>query len=122
MQINGQHLAGSKPALGYDIFCCVVVDTYLRGNRDMPVLRNDIPGRPETVSIETTCCIVSVSQDDGGRTIPWLHMAIEKLIKCARVRIEVVPRLPRRRNQDAYRLNNIHAGGTHHLEHVVETR
>ena len=120
-KVDGQHFPGPETAFCDDVLWIVIVDTDLRRNSDMAVLGYDVASRAQTVAVETADGVMAIGQHNSGRPVPGLDLAIEELVECPHVRIERVHGLPGRWNQDAHRLQYVHAGGAHELEHVVET-
>ncbi len=121
-EINGKHLPRTETPFLHDVLFIVVVDADFRRDRDMSILGDHVARRPQPVAIQAAGCITSVGQNDAGGPVPRLHLAIEELVKGPYFRVDIVHGLPRRRHQDAHRLQHVHAARPQHLEHVVETR
>ena len=86
----------------------------------MPIPGDDVARRPQSVTIEATGGVTTIGKNDTCRAVPGFHLAIVELVEGPDVRIDRVKGLPCRRNQDAHGMQHIHAGRTHHLEHIVQ--
>ena len=86
----------------------------------MPVVGDDVSRGPQAVAVQHTGGVPPVRQHDAGRAVPGLHLAVEILVEGADLRVDVVYGLPGRRQQDAHRLQHVHAAGAQHFQHVVQ--
>ena len=59
--------------------------TYLRCDYHHIVLGDGVAGRTQTISIEHTTGITAITEEQGGRTIPWLHQDRVVLIECLQI-------------------------------------
>ncbi len=121
-EIDGEHFARTQAALADHILVVVVVDADLRCDRDVPVFCQHIACGTQAVAIETAGRVATVGQHDAGRPVPRLELTIVELVESTHVGVDIVNGLPGRRHQYAHRLDNVHAAGAQHLEHVVERR
>ena len=120
-EIDGKHLTRAEPTLGDNVTLVIIVDANLGCDCNVPILRDDVARRAQTVTIEAARRVSAVRQHDAGRSVPGLQLAIEKLVKGANVGVYVVDGLPGRRQQYTHCLDDVHAAGTQHFQHVVET-
>ena len=59
--------------------------TYLRCDYHHIVLGDGVAGRTQTISIEHTTGITAIAEEQGGRTIPWLHQDRVVLIESLQI-------------------------------------
>ena len=70
--------------------------TYLRGHHHRIVLGDGVTSRTESVTVEHTTGKTTVREQQGGRTVPWLHQDGMVLIESFQIltdRVLVVERL-----------------------------
>ena len=71
--INQEDLTRLQTALLGNLSWVEIHHTYLRSHNHHIVLGDGIACRAQTVSIEHTTGIAAIAEEQGGRTIPWLH-------------------------------------------------
>ncbi|MNV37734.1 hypothetical protein D3C71_1292640 [compost metagenome] len=76
--------------------------------------------RTQPVAVQRAGGIAAVAGDDAGRAVPGLAVEAVELVERGQVRVLELQRLGGRRDQDAQRLDQFHAGTDHQLEHVVQ--
>ncbi len=97
--IYRQHLTRFQSSLFNHIFRLIVVHAYFRSQRNMTVFGNDITGWTQTITIQGTCRITTISDNYTRWTIPWFHMHGIKIIECLEVSIHSGIVLPSRWDQ-----------------------
>ena len=120
LQIERQHLARSQLALLDHLFGEVVPHPRLRGDGDVPVLRDDPARRTQPIAVQGAADIAAVGEHDAGRPVPGLHVGGVVLVEGLEVGIDHVHRLPRRRHQHPHGMHGIEAADQQQFEHVVE--
>ncbi len=118
--VHGQHLAGLQAALGDHVPGGVVIHADLRGQCDVSVLRDHVARRAQAVAVQGAGGVAAVGQHDAGRAVPGLHVHGVVFVERAQVGVHVRDVLPRRRDQQAHRAEQVHAAGQQHLQHVVQ--
>ncbi len=120
VQVDRDHLAGAELALGHHVLGPVVPHADLAGDGQVAVAGQHPARRPQAVAVERAGGVAAVAHHDAGRAVP--HVLVERvvLVECGQVRIAVFQRFGCRRDQDPHRLQQVHAAGEQHLEHVVE--
>ena len=71
--IDQEHLAGTKSFFYFDLRRINGKDTYLGGQDQGIIIRDQITGRTQTVSVQHGSHDISVGEEDGCGAIPWLH-------------------------------------------------
>ena len=83
--INQEDLTRLQTSLLGNLSWVEIHHTYLRSHYHHIVLGDGIAGRTQTVSIEHTTGIAAIAEEQGGRTIPWLHQDRVILIECLQI-------------------------------------
>ena len=94
--INQEDLTRLQTALLGNLGWVEIHHTYLRCDYHHIVLGDGIAGRTQTISIEHTTGITAIAEEQGGRTIPWLHqdrMILIESLQILRDRVLVVEAL-----------------------------
>ncbi len=81
---------------------------------------DDIARRPQAVSVQDAGSVAAVCQHDTRGTVPRFHMHGVIFIKRAQRAIHRLHVLPRGRNQQAHRAEQIDTPRQQRLEHIVE--
>ena len=71
--INQEDLTRLQTALLGNLGWIEIHHAYLRSHNHHIVLGDGIACRAQTISIEHTTGIAAIAEEQGGRTIPWLH-------------------------------------------------
>ena len=82
LRIHQQNLTRLKAAFFLDGFRFEIDDTRFTGDHHHIVLRNQVAGRTQTVTVQHTSGITSVTEQQGSRTIPRFHQNRMVFIKC----------------------------------------
>ena len=97
-----------------------VHDSHLRCHDHSVVLRNRVSCRAQTVTVEHSTGITAVGEEQGGRTVPWLHedgMILVESLEILGDRVLVVEAL---RNHDCHGLRQRQSAHDEEFENVVE--
>ncbi len=121
-EIRSEHFARPQSTFPDDVFFVVVVNTDFGRDGQVTILRDHESGRPQAVAIQAAGRITAIGQHDAGRAVPGLHLAVVELVECPYVGVDVVNRLPGRGHENTHCLDDVHAAGTQHFEHIVEAR
>ncbi len=119
--IDQENLTRLEASLLGNLLWVEVHHTDLGCNDHHVVLGDGVAGRTKTVSIEHTTGIATIAEEQGSRTIPWLHQDRVILIECLQVFGDWVLVVEALRYHDCHGVRQRQT--THHeeLEHVVET-
>ncbi len=120
VQVHRDHLARAELALGLDLLDGALPHAGLRGDQEVTIARAHPARRAQAVAVERARRVASVHGDDAGRTVPRLGVERVVLVERGKVGVLVFQRLRCRWNQDAHRLEQVHAAGLQQFEHVVE--
>ena len=71
--INQENLTRLQASLLGNLGWVEIHHAHLRSHNHHIVLGDGIAGRTQTISIEHTTGIAAIAEEQGGRTIPWLH-------------------------------------------------
>ena len=71
--IDEENLTRLQTALLGNLGRVEIHHTYLRSHNHHIVLGDGVAGWAQTVSIEHTTGVAAIAEEQGGRTIPWLH-------------------------------------------------
>ena len=96
-------------------------DTYLRSHNHHIILGDGIACWAQTVSIEHTTGIAAIAEEQGGRSIPWLHQDRVILIESLQIlrdRVLVVEAL---RHHHSHGVRQRQTAHHEELEYIVET-
>ena len=119
--INQENLTRLQTALLGNLGWVEIHHTYLRSHNHHIVLGDGVAGRAQTVSIEHTTGIAAIAEEQGGRTIPWLHQDRVILIESLQIlrdRVLVVETL---RHHDSHGMRQRQAAHYEKLEDIVKT-
>ena len=121
LSIDQENLTWLETTLLGNLLWVEVHHTYLGSYHHHIVLGDGVTSRTQTISIKHTTGVATIAEEQGSRTIPWLHQDRVILIECLQVlgdRVLVVEAL---RYHDSHGMRQRQT--THHeeLEHVVET-
>ena len=83
--INQENLTRLQASLLGNLGRIEIHHTYLRCDYHHIILGDGIAGRTQTISIEHTTGITAIAEEQGGRTIPWLHQDRVVLIECLQI-------------------------------------
>ncbi|MET3928374.1 hypothetical protein ABIE51_000261 [Lysobacter sp. OAE881] len=120
VKIHRDHLARPELALGLDFLRRALPHAGLGRDEEVAVARAHPARRAQAVAIERARGVAAIDGDDAGRAVPRFGIERVVLVERGEVGVLVFQRLRRRRDQDAHRLQQVHAAGLQQLEHVVE--
>ena len=83
--INQENLTRLQTALLGNLGWVEIHHAHLRSHNHHIVLGDGIACRAQTISIEHTTGITAIAEEQGGRTIPWLHQDRVVLIECLQI-------------------------------------
>ena len=83
--INQENLTRLQASLLGNLGWVEIHHTYLRSHYHHIVLGDGVTCRTQTISIEHTTGIAAIAEEQGGRTIPWLHQDRVILIECLQI-------------------------------------
>ena len=119
--INQENLTRLQAALLGNLGWVEIHHTHLRSHNHHIVLGDGIACRAQTVSIEHTTGISAIAEEQGGRTIPWLHQDRVILIESLQIlrdRVLVVEAL---RHHHSHGVRQRQTAHHEELEYIVET-
>src|SRR5205085_9916498 len=120
VQVDGEHLAGPELAFRDDALRRAVEYTGFGSDDELARIRQQPARRPQAVAIERAGGVAAVAHYDAGRSVPGVERETVVLVESREVRVDVFQRGGRRWNQDAHRLQQVHAADQQRLEHVVQ--
>ena len=83
--INQENLTRLQASLLGNLGWVEIHHAHLRSHNHHIVLGDGVACRTQTVSIEHTTSIAAIAEEQGGRTIPWLHQDRVILIECLQI-------------------------------------
>jgi len=119
-QVGGDHLAGAELALAHDLRTRHVPHAGFRRDQEMTILGELPARRAQPVAVQRARGVTAVEQDNAGRPVPGLAVERVVLVERGEVGVLVFQRLGGRRDQDAHRLQRVHAAGFQQVQHRVQ--
>ncbi len=120
LEVDGHHLARAELALAHHALGRHFPHTGLGGDQEVAVGGQHPARRAQAVAVQRTGGIAPIAGHDAGRAVPRLTVEAVELVERGQVRILELQRLGGRWHQDAQRLDQLHAGADHQLQHVVQ--
>ena len=118
--VNKQHPAGLESRLFHNMRGIDVQHAHLGGQDHLVLIRNIIPGGPQTVAVKRRAGQLPVGEQDGRRSVPGLHHRRIVMVEISPLLIHESIVLPRLRNRDHHRQRQFHSIHVQKLQRVVQ--
>ena len=119
-RIHQQHLARMQSFLLDDLPWINIQYSYLGRQDQITVICNIIPGWSQTVPVEHGTDQISVTEDDGGRSVPGLHHSCIILIEILLFLVHRIIVCPWLRYGDHHSQRQIHAAHHQELQRIIQ--
>ena len=119
--INQENLTRLQTSLLGNLGWVEIHHAHLRSHNHHIILGDGVACRAQTVSIEHTTSIAAITEEQGGRTIPWFHQDRVILIESLQIlrdRVLVVEAL---RHHHSHGVRQRQTAHHEELEDIVET-
>ena len=118
--IHKKHFPRMQPFLYKDPGRLDIQYAHLRRKNQVVVIGNIIPGRTKTVSVKHRAHHIAVREQNGGRSVPWLHHGSVVLIKVSLILRHTSVINPGLRNGNHHRKRKLHTAHYHKLQRIVQ--
>ena len=118
-EVEAEHLARLQAAALFDILLGDVADAVFTRDQQGVVVRDDVLGRAQAVTVEHAADVAAVGEREGRRTVPGFENGGVVFVEGTQVRVHVRGVLPRRRDDGAGGFEEIHAVDDQELQEVV---
>ena len=120
LEIRGDHLPRAELALGEDARGLDIPHAGFGRDHEHAVVAQ-LPARgAQAVAVDGADGMAAVECDDAGRAVPRLAVDRVVLVEREQVGVLVFQRLRRRWDQDAQRLEQVHAAGLQQFQHRIQ--
>ena len=118
--VHQQYLARLQPSFFLDVSRLEVDGTRFAGHDHHVVPCYQVAGRAQAVTVEHASGITPVTEEQGGRPVPWLHQDGVVLIESLQVFADGVLVVEGLRHQHGHGVGQAQAGHDEKLQYVVQ--
>ena len=120
LRVHNQHLAWLQTAFFQYLVRLETYDSGFARHDHHSCFRDQISGRAQSVPVQHPACIASVSEQQGGRSVPWLHQYRMVFVEGFQVFADRVFVIERLRYKHCHGMRKAHAGHHEEFQNIVQ--